>query len=127
MAREYNQKMKNDNENKYVLSSIDIIYMQLDILCKVPCRSNTIKILSYIKELKRSSLELLKKHKTKIDVPSHLIINWIYNSATAKERFVSSQIELFINIDNIGNSNVDVTLLLNREIRSFSLIPFIKF
>ncbi|MDR0696493.1 MAG: hypothetical protein LBF68_02975 [Christensenellaceae bacterium] len=127
IARAYNDQLKNEKENSFLLTSIDLINIQLEILKKIPSNSNMIKIVSYVADLKRYSLDSLKKLKQTADVPRHSQNNFVYNSNNAKYKYISLQIELYINIDTLKNMNLDLSEIKESEIRGFSLIPYIRF
>ncbi len=124
LAREYNKSLQVGDDLTLLADCRDIVIRQIELLSiYYPTNSTQVEVLSYIRSLKETALQLLQVLISRIEVPKPRYTHTIkLAQAKIMPSFVKLEIELFTTLDILRQNGGDVVHLLDNETRTTAFL-----
>ncbi len=127
LAREYNKSLQIGDDLTLLTDCRDIIIRQIELLSiYYPTNATQVEVVSYIRSLKETALQLLQVLISRIDVPKpRYAQNIKMAQPKIKPALVKLQVDLFTTLDLIRHNGGDVVHLLDNETRATAFLAML--
>ncbi|MFI3229362.1 MAG: hypothetical protein R3Y23_04290 [Bacillota bacterium] len=119
LAREYNKSLQGSDDLSILIDCKEIIIRQIELLSVFyASNANQAEVLSYVRSLKETALQLIQTLIARIEVPKPRAITSIrYPQSKIMPAIIKLEIELFTNLDILLQNGGDVVHLIENEDR----------